>query len=107
MNVHRAALSVGLGIGLTMLVPRALSASEAIHACVDQRSGALRIVAAGDSCGKHETALDWNIQGPPGAGGPQGPIGPQGPVGPAGSRGLDGPVGPAGPQGVVGPAGST
>src|SRR5436190_19107046 len=109
-RVHLAALSVGLAIGVAMAMPRGLTAQELIHACVDQRSGDLRVIASGGQCKKGESPLEWNIQGLPGAEGPQGPIGPLGPVGPIGPRGVDGPTGspgPAGPQGVVGPAGAT
>src|SRR5688500_8122634 len=48
-----------------------------IHACVDDR-GRPRIVADGTECTPRETALEWNIAGPPG---PQGEIGSQGPQG--------------------------
>src|SRR6266508_4248228 len=66
-----------------------------IHACVKTDPGApglLRIVGPNDTCKKNETALDWNITGPPGLPGPPGPQGPAGPQGP------QGPQGPAGPQ---------
>jgi hypothetical protein len=60
-----------------------------IHGCVDNRTGALRIVGATQNCtaGK-ETALDWNIAGPTG---PQGIRGPEGPQGPAGVPGVGSP----------------
>jgi hypothetical protein len=72
-----------------------------IHACVDAASGAVRIVGANDTCrppvtdrtGQQiggETALDWDISGPPGPAGPAGPQGPQGPVGPQGPQGAAG-----------------
>lgn len=84
-----------------------------IHACVTQRSGAMRIVSSADDCKSTETALDWNRvgpAGPQGAAGPIGPVGPQGvagPVGATGPAGPVGPVGPMGPQGPQGPAGRT
>ena len=38
-----------------------------IHGCVDNRTGALRIVGATQNCtASKETALDWNIAGPRG-----------------------------------------
>jgi len=60
-----------------------------IHGCVDNRTGALRIVSAAQNCtaGK-ETALDWNIAGPTG---PQGIQGPEGPQGEAGVPGIGSP----------------
>ena len=53
-----------------------------IHACVNNRTGALRIVSATTTCDANkETALDWGIQGPKGDKGDTGPKGPQGPAG--------------------------
>jgi hypothetical protein len=43
-----------------------------VHACVNDESGAVRVVGAKDQCSKKETALDWSIQGPAGPQGPQG-----------------------------------
>jgi len=86
-----------------------------IHACVTNRTGAIRIVSATTTCdANRETALDWGIQGPKGdtgdvgSVGPQGeqgipgPMGPQGPVGPTGQQGLQGESGPPGINGVSG-----
>ena len=36
-----------------------------INGCVS-RQGTLRVLTAGDSCTKNETALSWNVQGPAG-----------------------------------------
>lgn len=98
-----------------------------IHACYSKSGGALRVFDAGvTSCGKSETALDWNMKGAAGPTGPQGLQGPQGPAGPQGPKGeqglqgqtgndgqdgangLDGAPGaqgPPGPQGVPGVSG--
>ena len=82
-----------------------------IHACVNKKTGLVRIVAA---CRRGESSMTWNAQGArgangaPGAAGPQGPAGPAGAAGPkgdAGAQGAAGPAGPAGPQGPAGPAG--
>lgn len=54
----------------------------AIHACVSQGSGLVRIPAAGDACRRDESAVDWSVQGPPG---PQGEPGAQGPPGSGGA----------------------
>jgi hypothetical protein len=68
-----------------------------IHGCVDNRTGALRIVGATQNCtSSKETALDWNITGP---------TGPQGLQGPAGPQGVQGVAGPIGPSGLAGPPG--
>ena len=53
-----------------------------IHACVNNRTGAVRIVSPTTACdASKETASDWNIQGPKGDKGDTGPKGPQGPAG--------------------------
>lgn len=55
-----------------------------IHACVNSRTGAVRIVSATTTCDANkESALDWGIQGPKGDKGDTGPTGPQGPAGSA------------------------
>jgi hypothetical protein len=60
-----------------------------IHGCVDNRTGAIRIVGATQNCTpSKETALDWNIAGPTG---PQGIRGPEGPQGTAGVPGVGSP----------------
>jgi len=89
-----------------------------INACAHKETGAVRIVGSASECRAQETALTWNVQGPPGpvgpAGapgspgdeGPAGPAGPTGPAGPAGQDGAAGPEGPEGPEGPPGPAGA-
>lgn len=86
-------------------------AGGVISACYDKQSGQVRIYdAAGGTpkgCGKTETSVSWNQQGPKGDKGDTGPQGPAGPQGTAGPQGPAGPLGPAGPQGPAGPAGSS
>ena len=54
-----------------------------IHACADNKSGALRIVTDGSLCdSKKETAHAWSITGP------QGPTGGDGATGPTGDTGY-------------------
>lgn len=89
-----------------------VGSGEVIHACVDNDSGALRIVTAETVCNADETPLEWGViglegpegpqgeQGPAGSQGPLGPVGPQGAQGPAGPQGLPGPIGPQGPPGI-------
>jgi hypothetical protein len=81
-----------------------------INACYSQKSGALRVIDAGQLCDKFELPLQWNqngqkgdqgSQGPQGVAGATGPAGPQGPQGPAGAMGVQG---PPGLQGDPGPA---
>ncbi len=91
-----------------------------IHTCVGETNGAMRVVAATETCRSSEYALDWNQQGEPGApgtpgaagpagekgaDGAPGPAGAAGPAGPSGPAGADGAAGPVGPAGPTGPAG--
>ena len=91
-----------------------------VHACVERHSGQVRVVGAHDDCRGNESALDWNVAGPPGPAGPagtpglrgatgpagsQGPAGPEGPTGAAGTQGDTGPAGPQGPDGAAGAQG--
>lgn len=77
--------------------------SGVVHGCYAKSGGSVRVVDTSvDACKANETALDWNVQGPPG---PQGPQGPQGQAGPTGPQGPAGPAGPAGQQGPAGPQG--
>ena len=50
-----------------------------INGCVDNRSGALRVIAPTATCRVNETPLKWNITGPQGPQGAQGEPGPRGP----------------------------
>jgi len=83
-----------------------------INACVHKETGAVRIVGSTSECRAQETALTWNVQGPPGPIGPAGAPGspgdegPAGPEGPPGVPGAQGPEGPEGPEGPPGPAGA-
>lgn len=81
---------------------------EMYYACVNNSSGAVKMVSEGDDCAKNFTLIHWNQTGPtgpPGPIGPQGPVGPEGPEGPVGAQGPAGPEGPQGPVGAQGPAG--
>jgi len=57
------------------------------YACVNTRSGTIRMITASGTCLTPETRISWNQ------------------VGPAGPQGSQGPAGPGGPQGPLGPAG--
>jgi hypothetical protein len=53
--------------------------NDCLHACVINRTGAVRIVSATTTCDANkESALDWGIQGPKGDKGDTGPKGPPG-----------------------------
>jgi Lamin Tail Domain/Collagen triple helix repeat (20 copies) len=79
--------------------------SGVIHACVNKKTRVVRIVGAGASCRRGESAIAWNGEGARGAAGEPGAAGPQGPAGPAGAKGDTGKAGPAGAVGPAGPAG--
>jgi len=77
-----AAKTVGTGLG----------SGGSITACV-KNEGQVRFVVSPSQCKRPETAVTFNVQGPPG---PQGPAGPAGAPGPAGPQGVQGPAGPPG-----------
>jgi len=82
--------------------------SGVVNACVQRKTGRVRVVAGPNACRRGEQALAWNIQGPAGPPGPTGAAGVDGPPGPAGAPGATGaagPEGPAGARGATGPAG--
>jgi len=88
-------------VGAIWFAPRPAMA-QAINACVNKTSGALRI---SKSCKKGERPLSWNATGATGPTGPAGPAGVAGGTGPAGPAGVAGGTGPAGPAGVAGATG--
>ena len=95
--------SVGIfmgGLG-ALLLSGVARADSIVYACVNDHSGAVKIVAAAATCPGGQHAVQWSIQGP------QGPQGSQGPRGPQGSQGPQGPQGPPGSQGPQGPSGAT
>ena len=74
--------------------------AQQIFACVNNNTGAVRIVAQGVACRTPESLVTWNVvgpQGPPGPTGPAGALGPSGPQGPAGPAGAQGSAGQQGP----------
>ena len=88
LNFYRFLSAILLVVMLSMSGVMYVSAhggdATLIHACVINRTGAVRIVSATTACDANkETALDWGIQGPKGDKGDTGPQGPQGKTGPA------------------------
>src|SRR3954470_19125073 len=61
------------------------SANGTITACSSKKTGSLRIVDAGEKCGKKETRLTWNEKGVKGDSGAAGATGARGPMGPTGA----------------------
>src|SRR5918992_6110337 len=76
-----------------------------IHACRHPAGGFLRMVSAPGDCRRRETAISWNVSGPPGPAGEKGEKGDPGAAGPAGPQGAAGPAGPAGAPGPQGDKG--
>ena len=74
-----------------------------IDACVANEGGAVRIVKAGATCRRNETAMSWNTTGPAGPAGAQGPAGPQGPPGASGGGGGGSTIGTIAITGASGP----
>jgi hypothetical protein len=90
---------VGIGIVLALVLAGAAWAQGddvLYYACVNNSSGTIKMVGAGDSCRNNEHLIVWNNRGPTGPTGPQGPPGETGPEGPQGPPGETGPEGPAG-----------
>ena len=75
------------------------------YACINNSTGAIRIVSKSTESMSAEHKINWNQVGPQGIQGPKGPQGAQGPQGPQGAQGPQGPQGPTGPQGPQGPPG--
>ncbi len=86
-----------LGLLLALGVSLALAEGDGViyYACVNNSSGTMKMVAAGETCATNEFLVEWNHVGPQGLQGPQGEVGPQGPQG------------EVGPQGPVGPSNAT
>ncbi len=99
-----------IGIATAETAPVLRQSSDTIRACVDRKTGDVRIFRNG-TCKDSEKLLTWAIEGPPGPPGPMGAAGPQGDPGatgaqgPAGERGARGPAGATGPSGSPGPSG--
>ena len=107
LGVAAAALLL-TGVALGVTGNAYTDANGVYHACVNQGSGLVRMLAAGEACRPNEVAVDWNQvgpQGPQGVQGPKGDTGPQGPQGIQGPQGLEGDTGATGPQGPQGAKG--
>ncbi len=112
LTVGAATLMVAcvIGVATAETAPVLRQSSDTIRACVDRKTGDVRIFRNG-TCKDSEKLLTWAIEGPPGPPGPMGAAGPQGDPGatgaqgPAGERGARGPAGATGPSGSPGPSG--
>jgi hypothetical protein len=75
-----------LSVFITMFLIPTLSHSESINACINNRSGAMRIVVDPAQCKKTERPLSWStVVGVPGPQGEQGLKSEQGTPGPQGA----------------------
>jgi hypothetical protein len=66
MKKRHIALMALVGVigGLAMpMIASAADGNNIIHACINNRSGALRVVADAGQCSSSETAISWNRQG--------------------------------------------
>jgi hypothetical protein len=68
-----------------LLVSPGSAKSQQLYACVAARTGAIRMVVPPDGCNAKETAVAWNVVGPPGPPGTPGEPGTDGEPGPPGS----------------------
>lgn len=75
-------------------------AGATIFGCVNNSTGAVRIVNSNAVCKATEHKIHWNQVGPRGPQGNQGNRGLRGPEGPQGSQGPQGPQGQQGPAGI-------
>jgi Collagen triple helix repeat (20 copies) len=85
----------------------ATAATVTYYACINNSTGAVRIVSQSTVCNTGEHKIQWNQTGPQGPQGPQGPKGATGAQGPKGATGATGATGPQGPQGLQGAKGAT
>ncbi|MGH9604583.1 MAG: tail fiber protein [Terracidiphilus sp.] len=117
-------LALTVPLLLTGTVALAGPTTATIDSCVNNTTGAVRIVAPGTACPAGQHFVTWAAVGPAGstgATGPQGPMGLIGPAGPTGqtgavgatgaagakgATGAQGPLGPTGPAGAAGPTGA-
>ncbi|MFL5844296.1 MAG: collagen-like protein [Solirubrobacteraceae bacterium] len=97
-----AGISLFVAIGGTSYAVLGAGPTDQIHACANDKTGAVRLVAQNAKCSKapggrvRETKITWaqaGRVGPVGAAGLSGVPGPQGPQGPAGAQGPPGPAG--------------
>lgn len=111
MNLRLAASGAAIFITLSTLaaaggyaVAQGSSAGEAkLVACVNNTTGAMRLVDSGATCTRGEEKVIWNRTGKPGTDGVDGVAGA---VGPAGAKGATGAPGAQGPEGDPGAPGA-
>jgi hypothetical protein len=82
MRKFKVVTAVGFCLAILVItgIPQ-VSDAGVIYACVDKRTGAMRMVSSATRCTSKETAVSWNQEGPAGPTGATGATGPQGPAG--------------------------
>src|SRR4051812_16763570 len=104
---NRIALSVLASCAIFVPSLADAQGSNTVFTCVQNASGQIRIVAAGEACKSSETPASWNIVGPKGDKGDTGAPGPKGDKGDPGPKGDKGDKGDTGSTGATGNAGAT
>jgi hypothetical protein len=105
-------LIVAVGVSIVGFVPSE-AADTTTSACVNLKTGAIRILLKGSCNSKVEKKISWNskgiqgIQGIQGLEGAAGAIGATGAIGAAGAIGATGAIGAAGAIGATGAVGAT
>ena len=64
-----------VGLGSAVAFAAIPSADGQIRGCYNNANGRLSVIDEGATCGRNETLLTWNQQGPAGPAGPAGPSG--------------------------------
>ena len=104
MSFSRKILAVAL-VAILLIAGASLALASShggvIHAGVNNDSGTIKIVSAGEECSANWSSMSWNQEGPAGADGVDGIDGVDGVDGADGVDGVDGTVGAAS-QVVVG-----
>ena len=102
MIVLSAVAIILLGVIAYASIP---SENRLIYACYKKSGGSLRVIDKSvTTCGKDETQISWNQQGPPGPQGAQGEEGPPVPLGPPDLPGHRDPLDLKGRKGQLGPS---
>lgn len=91
--ISRRAIALSGALAMLMLLIALVAATHAnaatIHACLNKKTGAVRIVSSKAKCKKNEKTLSWNSEGPAGKNGLNGNNGLNGANGSNGTNGQD------------------
>ncbi len=91
--INRRAIALGGALAtlalLIALVGATYAQAATIHACLNKKTGAVRVVSSKAKCKKSEKSLSWNSEGPAGKNGLNGNNGLNGANGSNGTNGQD------------------